>query len=118
MPKSRNRNRNQRVADLIQVALAEILQKDVKDLRFGIITVTSVTVAHDLSSAKVYVSVLDEDKADATIKALNNAAKFLRFSLANAIELRVTPELKFVYDDSVVRGSRITSLINEALNKK
>ena|SRR5580692_3943872 len=107
--------RSQRVADLIQTALAEILQQDAKDLRLGIITVTSVDVAHDLSFAKVFVSVLEDEKAVETIKALNRAAKYLRYSSANAVELRITPELRFVYDDSAVRGSRISSLINDAL---
>lgn len=107
--------RSQRVADLIQTALAEILQRNAKDLRFGIITITSVDVAHDLSFAKVFVSVLEDQKAVETIKALNAAAKYLRYSLANAVELRITPELRFVYDDSAVRGSRISSLINSAL---
>lgn len=107
--------RSQRVADLIQTTLAGILQRDAKDLRFGIITVTSVEVAHDLSFAKVFVSVLEEDKAVATIAALNGAAKYLRYSLANAVELRIAPELRFVYDDSAVRGSRIDSLINDVL---
>ncbi len=110
--------RSKRVADVIQVALAEILQRDVKDFRFGMVTVTQVTVAHDLSYAKVYVSVLEEEKATDTIKALNNAAKYLRTSLASAVKLRATPELKFIYDDSSVRGSRIISLINDALDKK
>ena len=82
------------------------------------ITITGVNVSHDLAYAKIFVSVLEEDKAKETLVALNNAAKYLRYSLANAIELRVTPELKFVYDDSSVRGSRITSLINSALKKE
>lgn len=109
--------RTQRVADLIQTTLAEILQRDVKDLRFGMITITGVNVSHDLSFAKVFVSVLEDEKAPETIIALNNAAKYLRYALANAVELRVTPELKFIYDDSAVRGSRISSLINDALKK-
>lgn len=109
--------RTQRIADLIQTALAEILQRDAKDFRFGIVTVTSVEVAHDLSFAKVFVSVLEEQKAPEIIAALNGAAKYLRYSLANAVELRVTPELKFIYDDSAVRGSHISSLINKALKE-
>lgn len=107
--------RSQRVGDLIQTTLAEILQRDAKDMRLGIITVTSVDVAHDLSFAKVFVSVLEEDKAVQTLAALNAAAKHLRYLLANAVELRIAPELRFVYDDSAVRGSRISSLINTAL---
>lgn len=114
---AKNFKRGKRVNDLIQTTLAEIIQRDAKDLRFGMITITSVEVAHDLSHAKVFVSVLDEETATETLAALNNAAKFLRYELANAVELRATPELKFLYDDSVVRGSRITSLLNDALKK-
>ncbi len=110
-------NRTQRINDLIQTTLAEILQRNAKDLRFGMITITGVDVSHDLAYAKVYVSVLEEEKAKETIDALNNATKYLRYELANAVELRVTPELKFIYDDSTVRGNRISSLINNALKK-
>jgi len=115
MPK--NFTRKQRVADVIQTALADILQKSAQDLRFGMITVTSVDVARDLSFAKIFVSVLEEDKAVESLKALNNAAKYLRYELANAIKLRVTPELRFVYDDSSVRGHRINALINDAFKE-
>lgn len=113
MPKTFKRT--QRINDLIQIELAQIIQRDAKDLRFGMITITSVEVAHDLSLAKIYVSVLEEGKAKETLAALNNAAKYLRYELANAVELRVTPELKFIYDDSSVRGHRISSLINDSL---
>ena len=108
-------NRLQRINDLVQTTLAGILLREAKDLRFGMVTITGVEVAQDLSHAKVYVSVLEDDKASESIAALNNASKYLRYSLANAVELRVTPELKFVYDDSTLRGNRITSLINDAL---
>jgi ribosome-binding factor A len=114
---SKGFKRGQRINDLIQTTLAEIIQREAKDLRFGMITITGVSVSHDLAFAKVYVSVLEEDKASETLVALNNAAKYLRYELANAVELRVTPELKFIYDDSSVRGSRISSLINKALKK-
>jgi len=115
MPK--NYTRKQRVADVIQTALADILQKSAKDLRFGMITITSVDVARDLSFAKIFVSLLEEDKAVETLKALNNAAKYLRYELANTIKLRVTPELRFVYDDSSVKGHRINALINDAFKE-
>ena len=109
--------REQRINDLIQTALAEIIQKDARDFQFGMMTITGVNVSHDLAYAKVYVSVLQEDKAVETLHALNNATKHFRYELANAVQLRVTPELKFIYDDSSARGSRISSLINDALKK-
>ncbi len=118
MPK-KNFSRTRRINDLIQTTLAEILQQDARDLHItGMVTITGVDVSHDLAYAKIFVSVLEEDKVAATLTALNNAAKHLRYALANAVELRVTPELKFVYDDSTVRGNRISSLINDALKNK
>lgn len=109
-------NRMARVANLVQTTLADILLKESEDKRFHMVTITSVSLAKDLSSAKVFVSVWDESKAKETVKALNNASKFLRYALAQTkIEMRVIPQLHFVYDDSTERGSRISSLINEAL---
>lgn len=108
-------SRIQRIGDLIQTALAEILQREAEERNFGMVTVTSVSVAQDLSHAKVFVSILDDTKVKETIKTLNEAAKYIRYELAHAVKLRVTPELRFVYDDSIVRGNRISSLINDAL---
>ncbi len=117
MPKSYSRI--QRIGDLIQTALAEILRVHAKELQCGMTTITSVKVSADLSFAKIYVSVLEDEKATEIVAALNKdkTIKFLRYELANAVELRITPELKFFYDDSVVRGSRISSLINDAFKK-
>jgi ribosome-binding factor A len=111
----RRYNRSQRVGDLIQTELAAIIQKEATDLNIGMVTVTGVEVAPDLSYARVFVSVLEDGKVVETIAALNSAAKHLRYNLAHAVKLRITPELKFIYDDSTVRGSRISSLINDAL---
>ena len=116
MPKSYSRL--QRIGDVVQTALAKILQTHAKELHYGLITVISVKISADMSFAKVYVSVLEDEKAVEVIAALNKAAKFLRYELANTVKLRVTPELRFYYDDSVVRGSRISSLINDALKKQ
>jgi ribosome-binding factor A len=109
-------NRMDRVANLVQTTLAEILLKESEDKRFSMVTITAVSLAKDLSSAKVFVSVWDDVKAEETIEALNNASKFLRHALAKSkIEIRVIPALKFIYDDSTKRGSHISSLINSAL---
>jgi ribosome-binding factor A len=112
---SKRSNRSQRVNDLIQAELAAIIQKEANDLQIGMVTVTSVDVAPDLSYARVFVSVLEDDKVKETIDALNHATKSIRYNLAHAVKLRITPQLKFVYDDSTVRGNRISSLINDAL---
>lgn len=114
----RGYERTQRIAELIQKTIAPMLLTDM-DERFRLVTVTSVSVSRDLSYAKIYVSVLqdDEEKIKATVKALNNAAKSLRYNLAHAVELRIVPELRFVYDESTARGFRISSLINDAVKK-
>lgn len=109
-------NRMQRVANLVQITLADILLKETEDARFHMVTVTSVSLAKDMSTAKVFVSILDETKVKETITALNNASKFLRHALAKSkIEMRVIPELRFAYDDSTARGSHISALLHNAL---
>jgi ribosome-binding factor A len=109
-------NRMQKVAGLVQTTLADILLKGSEDKRFHMVTITSVSLARDMSSAKVFVSIWDEEKVKETVKALNNAASYLRYALAQSkIEMRVIPALKFIYDDSTVRGNRIASLLNSAL---
>lgn len=111
-------SRTQRIEDLIQTALASILQSKAEEMHCGIVTVTGVAVAQDLSHAKIFVSVLEDEKAKEIIKTLNESAKSLRYLLAQEIELRVMPMLSFVYDDSAVRGTRISTLINTALKDK
>ena len=112
-------DRTQRVADLIQRTLASMLLQEMSDERFRLVTVTSVTISRDLSYAKVYVSVLTDEEAviKQTLTALNRAAKSLRYNLAHAVDLRIVPELKFVYDDSTARGSRISALIDSAVKQ-
>jgi ribosome-binding factor A len=107
------------VGDLIQKTLAQMLLQDMSDTRFRLVTVTGVVVSRDLSYAKVYVSVLsDEDeKIKEILVALNEATKSLRYHLAHTVDLRVVPELKFVYDDSTARGFKISTLIDSAVKK-
>lgn len=111
--------RTQRIADLIQKSLAPMLLQDMVDERFRLVTITSVTVTRDLSYAKIYISILmdNEDQIKQTVEALNRAAKSLRYHLAREVDLRVVPELKFVYDESTARGFRISTLIDSAVKK-
>ena len=118
MRRRRGFDRTQRVADLIQKALAQMLLQDMSDDRFRLVTITDVTVSRDFSYAKVYVSVLmEEDKINPIVDALNKASKTLRYHLAHAVDLRVVPELKFVYDESTARGFKISTLIDSAVSK-
>jgi ribosome-binding factor A len=116
----RGYDRTHRIADLIQKTLASMLLQDMDDERFRLVTIGSVTVSRDLSHAKIYVSVLmdDVEAINDVVKSLNRAAKGLRYQLAKEVELRVMPELKFVYDESTAHGFHISGLIDAALKKE
>lgn len=115
----RNFSRSKRVGDLIQKTLAQMILQDMADARFRLVTVTGVDVSRDLSYAKVYVSVLSDDNEliKEMIAALNSAAKTLRYNLAQKVDLRIAPELKFVYDETTARGFQLSSLIDAAVSK-
>jgi ribosome-binding factor A len=105
--------RSDRVADQIQRELAELLQKGLKDPRAGWITLTSVEVTRDYSHAKIYYTVMDAKTRDATVEALSAAAGYLRAELGRRLQIFTTPQLQFVYDESIERGVHMSRLIDE-----
>ena len=110
--------RTDRVADQLQKELAVLIQREVKDPRLGMVTVSGVEVSRDLGYADVHVTLLGEDTPERikeNLKVLKQAAGFLRGQVAKRIKLRHVPELRFHYDESVVRGQRLSSLIEEAV---
>jgi ribosome-binding factor A len=119
MRRGRGFDRTQRIADQMQRILGQMLLQEMADERMRLVTITSVSVAKDLSFAKIYVSVLSEDADEIKklVALLNSASKSLRYRLAQEIDLRVMPELKFVYDESAAQGFKISSLIDAAMNK-
>ena len=111
-------NRVDKVADLLKKEIALLIQNEVRDPRVGMASVTGVSVSKDLSYASVYVTFLGKSSAEEVeegLEALNKAAGFLRTLLSKTISLRTTPRLKFHYDDTLVKGQHLTSLIDEAL---
>ncbi|MFT4058805.1 MAG: 30S ribosome-binding factor RbfA [Legionella sp.] len=109
-----NFKRTDRVAEMIQRKLAQIIPLEVKDPRLkGFVTISAVKVAADLSHAKVYFTVLNDDKQLAG-SILNAAASYLRSALARSITLRTVPQLHFVYDESIEYGQHLSRLIDEA----
>ena len=110
--------RPQRVADLIQRELSDLIRREVRDPRVGMITLTSVDVSPDLTHAKVFFTLLTKEKVAETTQALQRAAGFLRSQLAHRMKMYTTPELRFVYDESVERGDRLSRLIDSALRPK
>ncbi|MBL7252365.1 30S ribosome-binding factor RbfA [Alloalcanivorax sp. C16-2] len=108
--------RTDRVADQIQRELSRVLQFELKDPRVGLVTVQDVTVARDLAFADVYFTLLGEGE-DAGLEAeqvLSGAAGFLRTALAQTLNTRITPRLRFHYDKTPERASELSKLIDEA----
>lgn len=108
--------RARRIGDQIQRDLSDLIRQEVKDPRVGLVTITEVEVAADYSHAKVFFTVLgSEEQAQASLAGLNHAAGFLRGALFHRLQLRVVPQLHFVYDTSVEQGMRLTHLIEQAV---
>jgi ribosome-binding factor A len=109
----REYGRNLRVADQLQRKLAALLQREVELTGTGLLTISTVDVSPDLTQASVYVSCLGADvRKVEIIEALNKLAGRYRRQLSRELTMRSVPRIRFVYDDSVERGSRLTSLIN------
>ena len=114
----RTSGRPQKLGDLIQRELSELLQRELRDPRVGMITITGVDVSPDFSHAKVLYTTLDPAHIDDASKGLKRAAGFLRSQLARRIKLYTTPELRFEYDESVERGDRLSRLIDQAVKPR
>jgi ribosome-binding factor A len=113
-------SRLDRIADQMQRELAVMIQREVKDPRLdAMITVSGVKVSKDLGYADVYVTVLGKEDKPEVIKEnmaiLKQAAGFLRGRIGQSIKLRVVPQLRFHFDESVQRGQQLSSLIERAV---
>lgn len=114
MPKDFSRSR--RVGEQIQRELALLLQREVRDPRLSQVTISAVKVTRDMSQATVYFTVLGKKEEVPSIQqALEKASGFLRHALGEQVVMRSLPHLKFIYDDSISRGSELSSLIDEAI---
>lgn len=124
--------RAHRVADQVQRILADLIRREVKDPRLGMVSITGVDVSRDFAYASVYVTVMSPHGLDAgerledmgeldrryieeSVAVLNKAAGYLRSLLGKELSLRTTPALKFKYDESLARGRYMSSLIDRAI---
>ncbi len=115
---SRGFSRTERIADQIQRDLAMLLQREIKDPRVGLPTISGVKVSKDLAYADVYITFMainEPDKVKQALAVLENASGMLRSLLSKSIKLRVMPRLRFHYDETIVEGPRISALINAAV---
>jgi ribosome-binding factor A len=106
--------RSRRVAQQIQRTLSELIRREIRDPRLGMLTLTEVRVANDLSYAKVYYSVLGSDPQQ-TQGILEAAGDMLRGPLGRALGLRHSPQLRFVQDELIESGARLSALITQAV---
>ncbi|AMG31110.1 30S ribosome-binding factor RbfA [Grimontia hollisae] len=110
-------SRTQRVSQQLQKEIALILQREIKDPRIGMVTVSGVEVSRDLAYAKVFVTFLTmgDQTPQGGLEALHEATGYIRSLLGKAIRLRVTPEITFYFDASLTEGMRISNLVSQAV---
>ncbi len=105
-----------KVENILLKEISYLLATEIKDKNIKFVTVTAVKLNNDLSQAKVYVTVLNDDKREETMEALNHARKFIRSKLHEKIDMRQIPEILFIYDQSIAEGNKIEKIIKD-LNK-
>ncbi len=108
----------ERLNHAFQEEISKILMKEIKDEDIKFVTITGVETTTDLSFAKVYFTVLDDTKKETTKDALNGAASFIRGELSKRVDIRHTPELKFIYDTSIEYGEHIEKIIEQINEEK
>ena len=108
-------SRSDRLSSQIHRELSQLIRHSLKDPRLAQPSILDVKVTRDLSSAKVYFSVLQAEESENTQNALNHASGFLQRELGKAIKSRLTPRLIFVYDDTDIRGRTMDELIDSVI---
>ncbi|PTB85211.1 30S ribosome-binding factor RbfA [Pseudidiomarina aestuarii] len=110
-------SRTDRVGQQYQREIAMILQREIKDPRVSLVTVSAVEVSRDLAYAKVFVTFMqdDDNAVKAGLKVLNEASGFIRSLLGKRVRARITPKLRFVHDPSLNEGIRMSRLVDEAI---
>ncbi len=102
-----------RLAEQIHRDLAELIAREVKDPRVGMVTINEVEVSPDLTHAKIYYTLLSGD-AEETRHGLERAKGFLRSRLGKELRIRFTPELRFIYDETEEKSAELEALIARA----
>jgi len=106
--------RTDRVAEELQHLVADLLLREIKDPRIGLVTVTGVKVSPDLRHARVYFSCLgDAARRAESLRGLNSAAGFVRSQVARSLKLRVVPEIIFEFDPSLEQAERMSRLLKD-----
>ncbi len=114
---AREFGRSDRVAQQVQREIAMILQREIKDPRVGMVTVSDVELTKDLQHAKIFVTFFlnQDENVETGVKILNDASGYIRSLLGKAMKLRVVPEIRFFYDQTLVEGMRISNLVSNTI---
>ena len=106
--------RTDRVGEAIQALVADLLVREIKDPRVGLVTITGVGVSADLRHARVFFSCLgDDDQRMRSLRGLRSASGFVRTQIARQLNLRVAPAIVFEFDPSLEQAERLTRLLKE-----
>ncbi|MCK5903297.1 MAG: 30S ribosome-binding factor RbfA [Cocleimonas sp.] len=108
-------SRTDRIGEQIKRELALLIRNEIKDPRVGMVSILDVEVTKDLNQAKVYFDTLQQDNHETCEQGLNRASGFLRRALSRSIELRNTPALIFIYDDTEQKANDLSVIIDQAV---
>ena len=106
----------ERLNDNFQEVISEILHTEVKDPVLNFVTITGCEITRDLSFCKVYFTTLNNKEE--VLKSLKNASSFIRGEISKRIEIRHTPEIRFIFDESIEYGNKIEKILNDINNKE
>jgi len=110
--------RADRVAEAVREVIAELLLRDIKDPRIGMVTLTTVEFSDDLKHARVYFSCVGDDAArERSLKGLRSAAGFIRAQVTRRLGLRYAPDLTFLFDPSLEVAERLATLLKDARSR-
>ena len=117
MTANKSFSRRDRVSEQIRRELAELIRTELKDPRVGMVSITGVEISADYAHAKVFFSSMSgREHLDSVLAGLNQASGFLRRELGRRITIHNTPQLHFVYDESLERGADLSKLIQQAVS--
>jgi ribosome-binding factor A len=107
-------HRAERVSDALRAVIAELLAREIKDPRVGMVTLTAVEMTPDLKHARVFFSCLGDDEAhERSLAGLRSASGFIKAQATRQLKLRFAPDISFVFDPSLERAERLAVLLRE-----
>ncbi len=116
---AKSSNRLGRINEELKKEISQVISFELKNSKVtGMVSVTRVNITPDLRYAKVYVSMLNSKSVKTTMEGLRESSRFIRGRVAHTINLRITPELVFEYDDSELQGERIDAILREIKNNE